>query len=173
VLGLGGIADLSEDARHPELANVAALVRVADQIELPAAVEQVVGVDLALLRGVAADRVVLEHDRLAAEDRGLDLRQPLRELATPGARGHCERHRALLRRVERRGLAPRELLERQAQRLGVGELPVEQRQGRAQRAELAARELDRRQVEVLGRQGVVLGLVVALRRLVHLQVDPE
>ena len=77
VLGLGGVAHLAANARDAEDAHVVALVRVADQVELPALPEQVVGVDLALLLGVAADRVVVEHDRLAAEDRGLDLRQPL------------------------------------------------------------------------------------------------
>ena len=86
VLGLRRVADLAADARHAEDAHVVALVRVADQVELPAAVEQVVRVHLALLLGVAADRVVVEHDRLAAEDRRLDLRQPLRELAPARAR---------------------------------------------------------------------------------------
>ena len=173
VLGLRRVADLAADARHAEDAHVVALVRVADQVELPAAVEQVVGVDLALLLRVAADRVVVEQDRLAAEDRRLDLGEPLRQLAPAGARGHGQRDAALLRRVERRGLAPRQLLEREPQRLGVGELAVEQRQRGAQRAELLVGELDRGQVEVLGRQRVVLGLVVALGRLVDLEVDAE
>ena len=173
VLGLGGVADLPADSRDPEDAHVVALVRVADQVELPAAIEQVVGVDLALLLGVAADRVVVEQDRLAAEDRRLDLREPLRELAPARAGGDRQRDGALLGRVERARLAPGELLQGEPQRLGVGELAVEQRQRHAQRAQLLVRELDRRQVEVLGRQRVVLGLVVALGRLVDLEVDAE
>jgi hypothetical protein len=148
-------------------------VGVPDQVELAAAVEQVVGVHLALLLGVAADRVVVEHDRLAAEDRGLDLRQPLRQLAASGPRRDRQRDAALLGRVEWRGFPPGQLLERQPQRLRVGELAVEERQRGPERAELLVRELDRRQVEVLGRQRVVLRLVVALGRLVDLQVDPE
>ena len=75
--------------------------------------------------------------------------------------------------AERRRLAPRELLERQPQRLGVGELAVEQAERHPQRAELGVRELDRRQVEVLRRQRVALRLVRAVGRLVHLQVDAE
>src|SRR3954453_21530978 len=42
-----------------------------------------------------------------------------------------------------------------------------------QGAELLARKLDRLEVEVLRRKRVVLGLVVALRRLVDLQLDAE
>jgi hypothetical protein len=173
VLGLGGIADLPPDPRDAEHPDVGSLVRVADQVELPAAVEQVVRVHLALLLGVAADRVVVEHDRLAAEDRRLDLGEPLRQLppARPGRDG--ERDAALLRGVERRRLAPGQLLQREPQRLRVCELPVEQRERGPKRAELLVRELDRGQVEVLGRQRIVLGLVVALGRLVHLQVDAE
>jgi hypothetical protein len=148
-------------------------VRVPDQVELAAAEEQVIGIHLALLLGVTADRVVLEEDRLAAEDGGLDLRQPLRQLAPAAAGRDRQGDRALLRSVERRGLPPRELLERQPQRLGVGELAVEQVERHAQRAQLLVGEGDRREVEVLRRQRVVLRLVVALGRLVDLQLDAE
>ena len=173
VLGLGRVGDLPADAREPEDADVLALVRVADQIELPALVEELVRVDLALLLRVAADRVVVEHDRLAAEDRRLDLRQPLRQLAPAGLGGLGERDRLVLGRAERRRLAPRELLEREPQRLRVGELAVEQAERHPQRAELGVRELDRRQVEVLRRQRVALRLVRAVGGLVDLQVDAE
>ena len=40
VLGLRRVAHLAANARHAEDAHVVALVRVADQVELPAAVEQ-------------------------------------------------------------------------------------------------------------------------------------
>ena len=126
-----------------------------------------------LLGVVALDRVVLELDRLAARDRGLDLGQPLRELAAAGGRGDGDRHLALVARAERARPPPRELLEREPQRLRVGEAAVEQRQRGLQRGQLAVRELDRRQVEVLGRERVELGLEVALRRLLDLQVDAE
>src|SRR3954467_15490407 len=115
---------------------------MADEVELTAAEEQVVGVDLARADVVAPERVVVEDDRLAAEDRGLDLRQPLRELTAAGVGGDGEGDAALLGRAQRRRLAPRQLLQRQAQRLRVGELAVEQRQRRAQGAELLVGELD-------------------------------
>jgi len=82
LLGLGRIGDLVLDAREAEDACVAALVCVADEIELAALEEQVVRIDLAFRDLVTLDRVVLELDRLAARDCGLDLREALRELAT-------------------------------------------------------------------------------------------
>jgi hypothetical protein len=66
VLGLRGVADLALDPREAEDPHRVALVRVADQIELAAAEDEVEGVDLALLGVVALHRVVGELDRLAA-----------------------------------------------------------------------------------------------------------
>ena len=126
MLGLAGVGDLLPDAREAEDAYVVALVRVADEVELPALVEQVVGVDLALGVLVALDRVVAELDRLAARDRGLDLGQPLRQLAAARRGGDRDGDGAMLRRGERAGAAPGKLLQRQPQRLGIGEAAVEQ-----------------------------------------------
>jgi hypothetical protein len=50
---------------------------VGDQIELPVAKDEVVRVDLALGDLVALQGVIGELDRLAARDRGLDLREAL------------------------------------------------------------------------------------------------
>jgi hypothetical protein len=88
----------------------------------------VIGIDLALRVLVALDRVVAELDRLAAGDRRLDLGQALGELASAGGGGDGYRDGALLGRAERARPAPRELLEREPQRLGIGEAPVEQRE---------------------------------------------
>ena len=74
---------------------------------------------------------------------------------------------------ERARPAPGDLLERQPEGLRVRELAVEEDQRGAERRELAVGELDRRQVVVLRRQRVELGLEEALGRLVHLQRDPE
>ena len=71
------VGDLVLDPRQAEDADRVALVRVPDEVELAALVEQVVGVDLALALVVALDRVVLELDRLAAGDGGLDLGEAL------------------------------------------------------------------------------------------------
>src|SRR5436190_21751275 len=84
VFGLRDVGDLAADARQAEDAHGVALVRVAVEVELPAAEEQVVRVDLARRLLVAADRVVVEDDRLTTEDRRLDLREALRQLAAAG-----------------------------------------------------------------------------------------
>ncbi len=173
VLGLGRVGDLAADPRQPEDAHRVALMRVADQIELPRAVDEVVGVDLARRLLVALHRVVVELDRLAARDRGLDLRQPLRQLAAAGRRRHRDLDGGRLGLAERVLAPPRDLLQGEAQRLGVGEAAVEQRQRGAQRRELGVGERDRGQVVVLGRQRVELGLEEALARLLDLERDAE
>jgi len=48
VLGLRRVGDLPPDPRQAENADIVALVGVADEIELAALVEQLVGIDLAL-----------------------------------------------------------------------------------------------------------------------------
>ncbi|MGO9321780.1 MAG: hypothetical protein ACLQBY_13390 [Solirubrobacteraceae bacterium] len=81
-----------------------------------------------------------------------------------GGGGDAERDRALLGRAQRAGAPPRDLLQRQAQGLRVGEFTVEQAERGLQRGELLVGELDRRQVEVLRAQRVVLLLGRAVRR---------
>ena len=90
-----------------------------------------------------------------------------------GGAGDAERDRALHRRVERARAAPGDLLQREPQRLGVGELAVEQVQRRPQRRQLVVVELDRRQVEVLRRQRVLLLLHLAVLRLLDREHDAE
>ena len=144
VLGLRRVGDLALDARQPEDAQRAALVRVAEEVELAALEEQVVGVDLARAGRVARHRVVVERDRLVAEDRRLDLRQALREVVAAGRRRDAERDASAARARAAGSAAPGDLLQREAQRLGVGELAVQQRQRRLQRGELGVGEGDRR-----------------------------
>ena len=173
VLGLGRVGDLAADAREPEHAQRVALVRLADEVELAALEQQRVGVDLALGDLVAGERVVLEGDRLAAEDRGLDLGQALGEVVPAGAGGQAQRDRALVGGAERVGPAPGDLLQREAQRLGVGELAVEQRQRGLQGRQLGVRELDVGQVELLRAQRVVLLLGGAVGGLVDRERDAQ
>ncbi len=173
VLGLGRVGDLAADAREPEHADRLALVRVPEQVELPALEQQVVGVHAACADLVALHRVVVEDDRLVAEDRRLDLRQARRELVAAGGGGDPQRHRALLGRAQRAGAPPGDLLQRQAQRLGVGEFAVEQAQRGLQRRELLVGEGDRRQMEVLGSQRVVLLLGGAVGGTLDRELDAQ
>ena len=148
-------------------------MRVADEVELAALVEQLVGVDAALRDLAGLHREVLELDPLAAVDRGVDLGQAGGDLGAAGRRGDAEADRALLGRVERARAPPGDLLQREPQRLGVGELAVEQLQRGLQRRVLLVGEGDRREVEGLGRERVVLLLGEALGGLVDAQLDAE
>ncbi len=94
VLGLRRVGDLAADPRQAEDAQRVALVRVAEQVELAAVEQQVVRVDLARADLVALHRVVVEGDRLVAEDRGLDLGQALGQVVPARRRGDAERDRA-------------------------------------------------------------------------------
>jgi hypothetical protein len=173
VLGLRRVRDLAADPREPEHPQAVALVRAAQDVELPALEEQVVRVDPARGDLVALHRVVVERDRLLAEDRRLDLRQPGRQLVPAGRARDPERERALVGRAQRRRPPPRELLQRHPQRLGVGELAVELAERDLQRRELEVGEGDGREVEVLRPQRVVLLLGDALDGLLHGEVDAE
>ena len=173
MLGLGRVGDLALDPAEAEDAHGVALVRVADQIELAVAEDEVVRVHLAVGDLVALHRVVRELDPLAARDRGLDLGQALRELLAAARGGEADVDRHVLALVQRAGPAPRDLLEREAQRLGVGELAVEQAERGPERRQLAVGELDRVEVVVLGRERVELGLEEALGRLFDLERDAE
>ncbi len=173
MLRLGRVADLATDTGESEYADRVTLVSASDHIELPALEQQLVRIDLALLARVAFHRVVLEHDRLAPEDRRLDLRQALRHLVTVGGAGDAECDGALHRRVEWARPAPRDLLQREPQRLRVGEFAVEQVQRRPERRQLVIVELDRGEVEVLGRQRVLLLLDLTVLRLLDREHDAE
>ena len=90
-----------------------------------------------------------------------------------GAGGHAQRDRALVGGAERARPAPGDLLQREAQRLGVGELAVEQRQRGLQRRQLGVGELDVGQVELLRAQRVVLLLGGAVGGLVDRERDAQ
>ena len=91
----------------------------------------------------------------------------------PAEAGDAERDRALLGRAQRARAAPGDLLQREAQRLGVGELAVEQAQRGLQRGELLVGERDRREVEVLRAQRVVLLLGDAVGGPLDGQLDAQ
>ena len=173
VLGLGRVGDLAADARELEHAHRFALARVSDEVELPSFEQEVIGIDLALSRLPTLHRVVLELDPLAAVDRGVDLRQAGGEVGAAGRGGDAEADRLARVGPERARAAPGDLLQREPQRLRVRELAVEQRERGLQRRALGVGERDRRQMERLGRERVVLLLAESVGRLVDREVDPE
>ena len=157
VLRLRRVGHFAADAREAEDTDRLALVGAAQQIELPALEQQVVGVHAPGAHLVALHRVVVERDRLLAEDRRLDLRQARGELVAAGRGRDPECHGALLLgRSQRTGPPPGDLLQREPQRLRVGELPVQQVQGSLQCGELLVCELDLGQMEALRAQRVTL-----------------
>jgi hypothetical protein len=83
---------------------------MADQVELAVAEDEVVGVHLAVRDLVALHRVVTELDRLAARDRGLDLRKALRELAASARRGELDVDGGRVALLEGAGTTPGDLL---------------------------------------------------------------
>src|SRR5689334_14834610 len=101
-------------------------MRVTDEVELTALVDELVRVNAPSAQLVALHRVVIEHDRLAPEDRRLDFREPVRELVAAGRARETEGDRVLLGCCERAGTPPGDLLEREPQRFGVGELAVQE-----------------------------------------------
>jgi hypothetical protein len=173
VLGLSRVGDLAAYAREAEHANRLALVGVAEQIELTPLEQQVIGINPAGPHLVALHRVVVEQDRLVAEDRRLHLRQARRQLVTTGGRGDAECDGALLRGTQRAWTPPADLLQSKSQRLGVREFPVQQAERGLQRGELLVRERDRRQMEVLRPQRVVLLLGRSIGRPLDGQLDAQ
>ena len=87
--------------------------------------------------------------------------------------GDAERDGALLGCPQRAGPAPCDLLEGEAQRLGIGEFAVEQAQRRLQRGELLVGELDCGKVEVLRAQRVVLLLGSAVGGTLDGELDAQ
>ena len=173
VLGLGRVGDLAADARKAEHADRLALVGVAQQVELAALEQQVIGVDPAGAHLVALHRVVVEQDRLVAEDRRLHLGQAGRQLVAAGRGGDAERDRTLLGGPQRARTPPGDLLQGETQRLGVCEFAVEQAQCGLQRGELLVGECDRGEMEVLRAQRVVLLLGGPVGGAIDGQLDAQ
>ncbi len=140
--------------RDPEHAFRSALVVVPDDVPLSFLEVEPVRVDRALRFLAAVHRVVPEHDRALARDRALELGEALGNLGRV-APTEVERDCAL---AFRHGIrtAEREALEREPERLGVRELPLEQVEARLQGGEFGVRELERGQEVLLGGQDVQL-----------------
>ena len=173
VLGARPEGDPALDARQPEDAGVRPLVRVADHVPVAARVDEAVGVHLALGALVAADRVVGEADRLPAADGRLDLAEVGGHLRRVVAAQQVDRDGAGGVVVERARPAQGEVLERQPQRLRVGELPLQQVEAGLQRRQLGLVEVELGEVVVLGRQRVEVALERVVARALHGQAQPH
>ena len=168
-LAPGGEANIAANAGDPEGADGGAVEILADDVPDSLVEPERVGVERALADLVALRRPVVELDRPLLRDRRLELRQAPRELgrvvrcADPDALG-----RVGARLVEARP-AERQVLQREPQRLGVGELAVEVEERRLQGGQLVVLEVEPVEEVVLGAEGVELlaGELVALRMERH------
>ncbi len=105
---------------------------------------------------VALRRPVAELDRALLRDRCLELRQAPCELGGVVGRAHADALLGVDAGLVEAGPAEGEVLEREPERLGVGELAVEVEQRRLERRELVVLEVEPVEEVVLGAQRVEL-----------------
>jgi hypothetical protein len=115
---------------------------VADDVPAARIAVEAVGIQRALGVLVGRDRPVRELHRALLRDRALELSQAPRHLGRVVLVDHLDAERRLRRRLVEAGAAEREVLEREPQRLGVGELPLEQVERGLERGELLVLELE-------------------------------
>ena len=163
-LAAGGEADVAADARDAERADVVVVEIVADDVPGASIAAQGVGIQRPLARLVAPRRPVAELDRPLLRDRRLELREPAGHLGRVVGIAHLDARGGLRRRVVEPGAAESEVLQRQPQRLRVGERPLEHVERRLQRRQLVVVELELVEEVVLGAERVQLlaGELVAL-----------
>ncbi len=164
-LAPSGELDVAADPGDAEGADVLAVEVLPDDVPEPVVVEQRVRVERPLAHLVAGDRPVLEAHRPLLRDRVLELRQPARRLRRVVRVEHLDATRRLGRRLAEAGASEGEVLEREAERLGVGELPLEEVEGGLQRRQLLVLELELGEEVLLRAERVQLlaGELVALR----------
>ena len=158
-------ADVAADAGDAERAHGGAVEILADDVPDALVEPERVGVERALGHLVALRRPVVELDRPLLRDRCLELRQPPGELGRVVRSADADALGGVGARLVEPGPAEREVLQREPQRLGVGELAVEVEERRLERRELVVLEVEAVEEVVLGAQGVELlaGELVALR----------
>src|SRR6266540_3650784 len=155
------------DARDPEGAHLVGLRVEPDDVPLAAVEEQRVWIDGALSEVLAHDRPVRELHRPVLRDRTLELRQAAGQLGRVARVVKLDRPRGRGRGVLEPGTAEGEVLEREPQRLGVRELPLQQVEARLESRELLVGQLERGSEVALGAQRVEL----LARELVALRVE--
>ena len=163
-LAAGGEADVAAHAGDAKGADVVVVEIVADDVPGASVAPQCVGIQRPLARLVAPGRPVAELDRPLLRDRRLELRQAAGHLGRVVGIAHLDARGRLRRRVVEPGTAEREVLQRQPQRLGVRERPLEHVERRLQRRQLVVVELELVQEVVLRAERVQLlaGELVAL-----------
>ena len=159
-------ADVALDPRDLEGAHGVAVEVVPNDVPVAVVEAKRVRVERPVAGPRATRAPVAELHRPLLRDRGLELRQPSCELrrVVRGADPHPLG--GLCRRLGEPRAPEREVLEREAERLRVGELALEVVEGRLQRSELLVVQLEAVEevvlraegVELLARELVALGL---------------
>ena len=169
-LPAGREPDVATDSRDSERSGRATVEVVADDVPDAAIVEQTVWIEGALACLSARHRTVRELDGALLRDRGLDLRQPPGHLRRVVGVAHLHADsRARRCLVGRRGSTEREVLERQPERLCIGELAFEQVEAGLKGGQLVVGQIERGQEVALGAQGVEL----LARELVALRLERD
>ena len=160
-------ADVASDPGDAERANRGPVEILADDVPDALVEPERIRVERAFGHLVALRRPVRELDRALLGDRGLELRQAAGELGRVVRRADAHPLGRVGARVLEPGPAEREVLQREPQWLGVGELAVEVEQRRLQRRELVVLEVEPVEEVVLRAEGVEL----LARELVALRVE--
>src|SRR6476469_979621 len=171
-LAAGREAHVAAHAVEAEGADVVAVWVAADDIPLAAHEVEAVGIDRTRGLLVGGDRPVAEDHGALLRDGRLELLQTNRDLRREATAQQAHRH---FRGGVVGGVraAEREVLEGEAQRLGVGELAVEQMHRGRERGELGIRQVEAGQEVVLLQERIQLlaGEVVALRLQWHAESE--
>ena len=168
-----GEANVAADARDAELLPALVVEVLADDVPDAVVGQKRERVHRPLGERVARDRVVRELDRPLLRDRALELRQPAGHLDGVVGVADLDADGGLRRQLAEAGPAEREVLQREPQRLRVGELAVEEKERRLERGELLVAELELREEVLLRAQRVELlaGELVPLRVERHAEPD--
>ena len=158
-------ADVAADPRDAERPDVVVDEIVADDVPGAPVAPQRVRVERPLAHGVATRRPVVELDRALLRERRLELREPAGHLGRVVGVANLHARGRLRRRVVEAGTPECEVLQRQAERLGVGERAFEHVERGLQRRQLVIVEPELVEEVVLRAKRVELlaGVLVALR----------
>ena len=157
--------DVAADARDLERARRAAIEVVTDDVPVALVETQRIRVHRSLAGPGAAGAPVPEADRALLRDRGLELRETTGELRRVVRDADAHALGGVRRRLGEAGAPEREVLQREAERLRVGELALEVVERGLERGELVVVEVEPLEEVVLGAQRVELlaGELVSLR----------